>query len=80
MSAMKDYEPPAGTAVAAKGKKKAKAKKDPNAPKRGYSSFMFFSNEVRAKVKEDNPEFSFGDIVSRVTTMRVRGESGQAVH
>lgn len=62
---MEDYEPPAGTEAAkasAKGKKKAK--KDPNAPKRGQSSFMFFSNAVRSKVKEENPDFSFGDIVS----------------
>lgn len=59
---MEDYEPPAGSTVE-KGKKKKK-KKDPNAPKRGNSSFMFFSNEVRAKVKAENPEFKFGDIVS----------------
>lgn len=58
---MEDYEPPAEF-KGAKGK--GKKKKDPNAPKRGQSSFMFFSNEVRSKVKEENPEFSFGEIVS----------------
>ena len=61
---MEDYEPPAGSAVAAKGKK-TKQKKEPNAPKRGQSSFMFFSNEIRSKVKADNPGLSFGDTVSR---------------
>ena len=61
---MEDYEPPAGSVGAAKGKKK-KQKKEPNAPKRGQSSFMFFSNEVRSKVKADNPDISFGDTVSR---------------
>ena len=30
--------------------KKEKAKKDPNAPKRGLSAFMYFSNEERPKV------------------------------
>ena len=61
---MEDYEPPADFKAAKKGK--GKKKKDPNAPKRGQSSFMFFSNEVRSKVKEENPDFSFGEIVSFV--------------
>jgi hypothetical protein len=61
--AMEDYTPPAGmeTSVKAKGKKK---KKDPNAPKRGQSSFMVFSNAIRSKVREDNPDATFGGIVS----------------
>ncbi|KAG2185786.1 hypothetical protein INT43_002223 [Umbelopsis isabellina] len=42
--------------------KKRRAKKDPNAPKRGLSAYMFFSQELRQKVKEDNPEASFGQI------------------
>ncbi len=65
---MKDYEPPAGT-TAAKGKAAKKAKKDPNAPKRGQSSFMFFSNEVRSKVKAENPELSFGELGKRIGEM-----------
>jgi len=58
--AMESYTPPAGMETA-KGKK-GKAKKDPNAPKRGQSSFMVFSNAVRSKVKEENPEASFGQL------------------
>ena len=59
---MEDYEPQAGmTTSKTKGGKK---KKDPNAPKRGQSSFMFFSNEIRSTVKSENPEFTFGEIVS----------------
>merc|ERR1719384_2158891 len=47
-----------------KGKKvkKKKPKKDPNAPKRAMTAFMYFSNAMRAKIKEDNPDFSFGEI------------------
>ena len=39
-----------------------KKKKDPNAPKKPKSSFMYFSNAKRAEVKAANPEASFGDI------------------
>ena len=36
-------------------KKKPRKKKDPNAPKKNLSAFMCFSNEMRNKVKEENP-------------------------
>ncbi|CDH53379.1 nucleosome binding protein [Lichtheimia corymbifera JMRC:FSU:9682] len=39
-----------------------KKRKDPNAPKRGRSAYMFFSQEQRSTVKEENPEATFGDI------------------
>ncbi|KAJ3301687.1 Non-histone chromosomal protein 6 [Kappamyces sp. JEL0829] len=42
------------------GKKAARAKKDPNAPKKGLSAFMIFSQENRNKIKEENPEATFG--------------------
>lgn len=41
-------------------------KKDPNMPKKGMSAFMFFSNENRNKIKEANPEMSFGEIGRKV--------------
>lgn len=65
---MANYNPPAGSKVAksAGGKKVEKKKKDPNAPKRGLSSFMFFSNELRPKLKEEQPDLSFGELVSNV--------------
>ena len=44
-----------------KSPKKKKRKKDPNAPKRGLSAFMFFSKEMRPKIQEKNPEASFGE-------------------
>ena len=37
-------------------------KKDPNAPKRPMSAYMFFSNDARAEVKKENPDFKITDI------------------
>ncbi|KAH8426940.1 Non-histone chromosomal protein 6 [Aspergillus melleus] len=37
-------------------------KKDPNAPKRGLSAYMFFANENREKVREENPGITFGQV------------------
>jgi hypothetical protein len=37
---------------------------DPNAPKRGLSAYMFFANETRDKVREDNPGIKFGKSLS----------------
>ncbi|KIW12515.1 non-histone chromosomal protein 6 [Exophiala spinifera] len=52
--------------AAAKSKTKAtrgdKKKKDPNAPKRGLSAYMFFANEQRENVREENPGISFGQV------------------
>ncbi|KAJ4335789.1 Non-histone chromosomal protein 6 [Didymella glomerata] len=47
-----------------KGKKAdaGKKKKDPNAPKRGLSAYMFFANEQRDKVREENPGIKFGEV------------------
>ncbi|KAL1968320.1 hypothetical protein VTN77DRAFT_1849 [Rasamsonia byssochlamydoides] len=39
-----------------------KKKKDPNAPKRGLSAYMFFANEQREAVREQNPGISFGQV------------------
>lgn len=33
---------------------------DPNAPKRGLSAYMFFANDNRETVREENPGISFG--------------------
>lgn len=45
---------------------KSKKSKDPNAPKKGMSAFMIFSNEYRNKVKSENPECSFGEVGKKV--------------
>lgn len=45
-----------------KGSKKKKALKDPNAPKRGLSAYMFFANEQRENVRAENPGIAFGQV------------------
>jgi hypothetical protein len=39
---------------------------DPNAPKRGLSAYMFFANEQRDTVREENPGISFGKFQSHI--------------
>lgn len=50
--------------AAKKGAKteKRRSKKDPMAPKRGLSAYMFFANEQRENVREENPGVSFGQV------------------
>ncbi|CAO3618489.1 unnamed protein product [Cunninghamella blakesleeana] len=43
-------------------KEKKRGKKDPSAPKRGLSAYMFFSQQNRNKVKEENPDATFGQL------------------
>lgn len=47
-------------------KKKAAAKKgkDPNKPKRNVSAFLLYSQAKRSEVKKENPDASFGELVS----------------
>jgi HMG (high mobility group) box len=40
---------------------------DPNAPKRGLSAYMFFANENRERVREENPGIGFGMLPSHVS-------------
>jgi hypothetical protein len=46
------------------GKKarKPRKKKDPNAPKKALSGFMFFSNANRERIKAENPGIPFGQV------------------
>ncbi|EMR08174.1 hypothetical protein PNEG_03347 [Pneumocystis murina B123] len=39
-----------------------RVKKDPDAPKRGLSAYMFFAQENRELVKTENPDATFGQI------------------
>lgn len=43
-------------------KKTSRRKKDPNAPKRALSAYMFFANENRDIIKAENPDVSFGQV------------------
>lgn len=53
-----------------------KKKKDPNAPKRAASAFTLYVKENRAKIKEQNPGLSFGDI-SRLVGQKFKQLSGE---
>ncbi|KAF3911748.1 hypothetical protein AA313_de0205719 [Arthrobotrys entomopaga] len=46
----------------AKTTRTGKKKKDPNAPKRGLSAYMFFANEQRENVRSENPGIAFGQV------------------
>ncbi|KAJ6482913.1 high mobility group box domain-containing protein, partial [Mycena vitilis] len=41
---------------------RGKAKKDPNAPKRALSAYMFFSQDWRERIKAENPDAGFGEV------------------
>ncbi|KAI8449560.1 high mobility group box domain-containing protein [Phakopsora pachyrhizi] len=42
--------------------RRTKKEKDPNAPKRPLSAYMYFSQDWRERIKAENPEVSFGEI------------------
>lgn len=46
-----------------------KKKKDPNAPKKTPTAYLLFSNEVRSKVKEENPDLTFGETMKKIGEM-----------
>lgn len=54
-------------------KRTTRRKKDPNAPKRALSAYMFFANETRDIVKAENPDVSFGQVG------RILGEKWKAL-
>lgn len=43
-------------------KKISKGRKDPDAPKRPLSAFMFYGIDRRPKLKEEQPDMPFGEI------------------
>ncbi|WP_328957995.1 hypothetical protein [Kitasatospora purpeofusca] len=45
-----------------KKKDRTKRKKDPNAPKRALTAYMFYGQEHRERVKQDNPAASVFEI------------------
>ncbi len=49
--------------------KKKRAKKPKDAPKNAKSAYMFFCQEMRASVKEENPELSAKDITTKLGAM-----------
>jgi len=48
--------------AAEKAARSTKSKKDPNAPKRALSAYMFFSQDWRERIKTENPDAGFGEV------------------
>jgi structure-specific recognition protein 1 len=65
-SAPEDNDEDSDDSGAAKPKKK-KAKKDPNAPKKAQSAYNYFMSQNRARIKEANPDATFGDIAKLIS-------------
>lgn len=53
----------------AKKTKAAKAKKDPDAPKKPSGAYIFFCGDKRAEVKKANPEFGVAQIGKELGAM-----------
>ncbi|KAJ3490018.1 hypothetical protein NLJ89_g11474 [Agrocybe chaxingu] len=63
----KDAAKPKRVGLSTQGAEKAekaprKSKKDPNAPKRALSAYMFFSQDWRERIKTENPDAGFGEV------------------
>ncbi|EGD83446.1 hypothetical protein PTSG_04053 [Salpingoeca rosetta] len=54
---------------AAKPAKKMRKKKDPNAPKGAKSAYIYFSTEMREKIKEEKPDLTLGQISQECGTL-----------
>jgi len=58
--------------VKVKKPRRPRADKDPNAPKRPLTAFMFFSKAVRSTVKAENPHMSFGELGTAIAALWVK--------
>uniref|UniRef100_A0A914UY26 HMG box domain-containing protein n=2 Tax=Plectus sambesii TaxID=2011161 RepID=A0A914UY26_9BILA len=47
-------------------RKRKRAKKDPNAPKRALSAFFFFSHDRRPEVQQGHPEWKVGQVAQEL--------------
>jgi hypothetical protein len=61
MASYKEAHPESSDEEEKPAKKKRK-KKDPNAPKKPCSAFFHFSRRMRPKIKEQNPQATFGQL------------------
>lgn len=65
-----DREAPDNIQKGAARKKQSRKKRDPNAPKKALSAYIFFSSAKRAEVKAANPELKgVGDVAKRLGEM-----------
>ncbi|KAG5457054.1 MAG: high mobility group box domain-containing protein [Olpidium bornovanus] len=54
--------PRAATKKSKEGEVKRKPKKDPNAPKRPLSAYMFYTRDQRDLVRKEHPNATFGEM------------------
>lgn len=47
--------------------KKPKAKKDPNAPKKGKSAFLYYVAEKTDECKKENPDLKHKEVISKLS-------------
>jgi hypothetical protein len=52
-----------------KRKRKKKKEKDPNKPKRGMSSFMYFAQAKRPEVKQKHPDLKVPEVGKKLSEM-----------
>jgi high mobility group protein B1 len=52
--------------AAYKGKTMAKKEKDPNAPKRPLSAYLYYASERRPNLKKEDPTLSFIDATKQI--------------
>ena len=57
--------------VVKKTRRKKKKNVDPNRPKRNMSAFFLYSNAHRDRIKQEQPDAKFGDIVSNRWLMNI---------
>lgn len=67
---METYQPPEDSSASeGESDNKKRKKKDPNKPKRGMSSFMYFANEKRAGVRDKFPGLKVTEIGKKLSEM-----------
>ncbi|KAG5418769.1 NHP6 [Candida metapsilosis] len=58
-------------------RKVSRKKKDPDAPKRSLSAYMFFANENRDIVRAENPGISFGQVGKALEKIKTQNQKLQ---
>mgnify|MGYP002718886503 CR=1 FL=1 len=58
---------PAAEETGKKRAKKEKKPRDPDAPKRPPSAYILFQNDVRDKIRQDNPGMAYKDVLAVIS-------------
>lgn len=63
---MREYVPDPSLGGAGGSKKRKRAPKDPDAPKKALSAFFLFCHDERGAIKERNPSYSVGEVAKEL--------------